>query len=296
VHQVVGLVTYHGAPHLTDDDRPLVRELTDLGIEAQAVRWDDDTVRWPTFDALVIRSCWDYHRRVGHFLEWLDELERADVCLWNPPSVIRWNIHKSYLVDLGARGVAIPETILLKRGDDAALQSILRWTMWESAIVKPAISASAMDTWRVGSSVGEEQEQKFRELTARADVLVQQYVPEITSAGEWSVIFVGGQYSHAILKRPRSGDYRVQEHAGGVAASADPPTTVIRAAQSVTEHIPGEWLFARVDGITTSRGFELIELECIEPSLFFEHCPSSRTLMAHQLSSRLKQRQELRSQ
>jgi glutathione synthase/RimK-type ligase-like ATP-grasp enzyme len=163
----------------------------------------------------------------------------------------------------------------------------MRHHEWTEAIVKPAISASATDTWRTSVDPVSD-DRRHRELLERSDILVQEIIPEVASSGEWSVIFIGGGFSHATIKRPRPGDFRVQTELGGTAEPAEAPARVIAAAAGITAHIPGDWFFARIDGVVTNRGFMLMEVECIEPLLFFGHAPASRARFARALVQRLR--------
>ena len=280
---MIGLVTYEKYPSLTDDDRPLIEELRALGVAAQPVLWDaeDD---WTQYDALVLRSCWDYHLRPDDFQQWLDRLEQDRVPLWNPAPVVRWNMHKRYLRDLALAGVRIPKTVWLGRGDERALADVMREQRWRECVVKPAVSASATHTWRVVEAAVESV--PFERLLAGGDVLVQELIPEVARVGEWSVMMIDGEVSHAAIKRPKAGDFRVQWEHGGTADSAPLSDEVRRSATDVVRLIPGAWLYARVDGVVTSRGFVLMELECIEPHLFFEFHPDSRRRFAQALARR----------
>jgi len=280
---VIGLVTYEKYPSLTDDDRPLIDELHALGVAAQPVLWDaeDD---WTQYDALVLRSCWDYHLRPHDFTQWLDRVEHDGVALWNPGAVVRWNLHKRYLRDLERAGVRIPETVWLDHGDRRTLADVMGQQGWSECVVKPAVSASATHTWRVRKD--DVASVPFERLLAGSDVLVQELIPEVAVAGEWSVMMIDGEVSHAAIKRPKAGDFRVQWEHGGTADPAPVSDALRRSATDVVRLIPGAWLYARVDGVVTSRGFVLMELECIEPHLFFEFHPDSRRRFAQALARR----------
>jgi glutathione synthase/RimK-type ligase-like ATP-grasp enzyme len=280
---MIGLVTYAKYPNLADDDRPLVSELAAVGLEGVPVVWDDPYVDWARFSALVLRSVWDYHLRPMEFVSWLTILEGRGIPVWNSVTTVRWNMHKRYLRELASRGVLVPRTEWLARADPRPLSAVMRHNDWPEVIVKPAISASAADTWR-SSSDSTADDHRHRALLERSDILVQEIIPEVAANGEWSLIFIGGEFSHATIKRPRAGDFRVQTELGGSAEAAEAPASVRSAAARVTEHIPGDWLFARIDGVETERGFMLMEVECIEPHLFFEHGPSSRARFARALA------------
>lgn len=244
------------------------------------MRWDDEHADWSGYAALVLRSCWDYHLRPAEFEDWLDRIAALGVRLHNSVPVVRWNMHKRYLAELGARGALIPDTILLTNGDARGLSELMRERAWDEAIVKPAISASATDTWRVTAADAVRRDPALRALARRGDVLVQRFVPEITSVGEWSLIFIDGAFSHAVFKKPRAGDFRVQLEHGGSAEPATAPAEIVGAAAGITRLIPGDWLFARIDGVDTSNGFMLMEVEVIEPHLFFAFQPEARRRLA----------------
>ena len=280
--QLIALITYEKEPGLTDDDRPLIDELAAAGLKGMPVRWDDRDADWASFAAVIVRSCWDYHVRHDEFVRWLDAVERAGVPVFNPVPLIRWNMDKRYLRELQARGIAIPETIWVERGG-LSLAKLLDAAGWSDAIVKPAVSASATDTWRVSAANAGRHQSHFDELTARATVMVQRFVPEVETAGEWSLVFIGGQLSHSAMKRPRDGDFRVQKEHGGSAVPADPPREVVAASLDVMAALPVAPLFARIDGVETRNGYVLMEAECIEPDLFFRFKPESRQTLVKRL-------------
>ena len=283
---MIGLVTYSRQPTLTDDDRPLVDALKALGIDAGPLRWDDSAAQVADFDALVLRSTWDYHLRVSEFEEWLTRVETAGVPLWNPAPLVRWNMHKGYLRELGDAGVLIPRTRWLTGANAMPLREVMDSEGWSEAIVKPAISASATDTWLVRADDTDDAA-RLDGLLQRSDVLVQELIPEVATIGEWSLMFIGGSFSHATLKRPRAGDFRVQTELGGSAVPASASTEAIATGAAIMSHLPQQPLYARIDGVVTPRGFMLMEAECIEPLLFFAHADGSHQRFAAALAERL---------
>ena len=268
----VALATYQKLPSLNDDDQLLVTALDELGIAAEPAVWDSADVCWDDFQTVMVRSCWDYHRRLPEFRAWIARVEGAGVALWNPPALLRWNSHKSYLRDLAARGVSIVPTRWLARGDACDLSDLLRHEGWSDAVVKPAVSASAFGTWRTSNSTAVADQPRLDELLHAGDVLVQPLIPEVRDPGEWSLVFLGGRFSHAVLKRPAAGDYRVQWEFGGSADARTPPRELIVDAERVVAAVPGgelgEPLYARVDGVVRAGKLVLMELELIEPHLF----------------------------
>jgi glutathione synthase/RimK-type ligase-like ATP-grasp enzyme len=264
----IAFVTHAGLPGLSADDRLAVEELSRRGAVVEPAVWDDTEVRWSTYDRVVIRSCWDYHLRPDAFLGWLDRLEGEGIPLWNPASVVRGNVDKGYLADLAAAGLPVVPTVRLERGERAALAALLDERGWAEAVIKPSVSASAFRTLRIGRGEAESAQEKLDELLGSSGALVQPFLAEIQTGGEWSLVFLGGEYSHAVLKKPGTGDFRVQTELGGSADPAIPAPVLVEQARRVVEKIPGPWLYARVDGVEIGETFTLMELELIEPSLF----------------------------
>ena len=285
----VAFVTYHRYPALADDDRLAVAALGEIGVAAEPAVWDDPSVAWGAFDAIVLRSCWDYHRRPDHFRAWLDAVEATGVPVWNPPALLRWNMDKRYLRELQARGVAVPPTVWVEQGDGGPeLPALLRECGWEEAVVKPAVSADGEGTWRVHARDAGPLDERLRAAAARGPVMVQRFLPELARQGEWSCVFIAGAYSHAVLKYPAAGEFRVQSRFGGTAAAARPPAAVVEGAHHALRQAPAaEWLYARVDGVLLDGALTLLELEMLEPSLFFEADRAAPARFAAALARRL---------
>ncbi|HSA54530.1 MAG TPA: hypothetical protein VLE53_02450 [Gemmatimonadaceae bacterium] len=260
----IALATAEHLPDLTTDDQHLLLALRARGVRAEPLVWQDTGVDLP--DAVIIRSCWDYHLRVEEFFDWVDRLDRAGVTVLNPPSLLSWNAHKRYLDGLSAV-VSVPARIWLARGGEEG-DPVLP-AEWERAVFKPAISASAHETWLAELPLGDAQRTRLRDQRARSDVMAQRFVNEILTAGELSFVFIDGQYSHAVGKRPAAGDFRVQAEHGGSAELAHPRSSEIRTAAAVVAAAPAIPLYARVDAVVTPAAFQLMELELIDPQLFF---------------------------
>lgn len=262
--RTIALVTWSGLPDLSPGDRLLREALRARGTDVQAVVWDNPAVAWTAFDRIVIRSTWDYHKRVDEFAAWLDAREADGSPFWNPPALVRQNLHKAYLLDLAARGVPIVPTELVRRGASRSLAKIRAARGWTRVVVKPAVGATAFRT------AVDLDDTAFAALIAESDVLVQPFVEQIVGDGEWSLIFLGGAFSHAVLKRPRTGDFRVQNDFGGTAMATPADPSLVAEAARVLAAIESPWLYARVDGVVVNGTFLLMELELTEPSLFLE--------------------------
>ena len=284
----LALATYAPLPHLGDDDRVLIEPLAALGVAAEPAVWDAAAVRWEEFAGVLVRSCWDYHQRLDEFLAWVARLERAGVALWNAPDLLRWNSHKAYLRDLAAAGVPTVPTRWLASGEPASLAALLERAGWHDAVVKPAISASAHDTWRTSRPRATLEQPRLDALLARGDVMVQEYFGEVAAPGEWSLVFFGQRFSHATLKRPAAGDFRVQWEYGGSAEAMLPGHHLVREAERVLETVDGMPVYARVDGVERGGRLILTELELIEPHLFLAWEPHAAARLARTVAGVLR--------
>ena len=264
----VAFVTYTELPLLYSDDRLAADVLRSRGAEVEAVLWDSAEVRWEEFDAVVLRSCWEYHLRTEEFLEWIALMEHKAVRLWNPPGVVRENFDKHYLRRLADEGFPIAPTVWLERGDDFDLASIMEQPGWQHAVIKPVVSMSAYRTWITTSSRAAQDEPEVREMLSRSGVMIQRFVPEVQTRGEWSFIFFMKEYSHAVLKTPKPGDFRVQQDFGGRVADSNPPHLFIEQAQEIIRSVKEPLLYARVDAVEVDGALILMELELIDPVLF----------------------------
>lgn len=284
----LGLVTCTREGMPPPEDRLLARALEERGQPVLHLAWDQEEHPWEDLDGLVIRSTWDYAPRHEEFRTWLESLEGLGVPVWNPPSLLRWNLDKRYLEDLEEAGVTIAPTGWIERGGLVHLHHILELEGWDEAVVKPVISAGAADTWAVDRVQAVARDQDFRKLVQGRDMMVQQLLPEIRREGELSFCFLGGEFSHAVRKTPASGDFRIQEEHGGSTRPFEPEAKWVEQAREILGHIPGEWLYARVDGVRQGDRLVLMELELLEPSMYLEHHPEAPARFAEALLARIR--------
>jgi len=283
----VALATYDAAPDLAPDDQLLAAALERAGIRATPAVWSDRSVDWPSFDAVVIRSCWDYHRRHGEFVAWVDALDAARRRVWNPTPMVRWNSDKRYLIDLARRGVATVPTRIIERGSSVRVSDVAQAEGWTRFVVKPAVSASAHETHALDLPLDAEDRAVVERVVAQGDALVQPFVDEVTTDGELSLIFFDGEFSHAAIKRSRRGDFRVQTEHGGTVAPIDVVPSIVAEARRSLDALDEVPLYARVDGVGDERTFRLMELELIEPNVFLGAADSSADRFAAAIARRL---------
>lgn len=264
----IAFVTCEPRPAIAADDLLAADLLRYRGYEVIAAAWSDQRVDWQQFASVVIRSPWDYHLDDGRYRAWLRRCERDHVNLWNPAAAVLANLDKRYLLDLARAGVPTIPGEYVERGQVQSLVSLLERRGWTRAVVKPAVSASAYGTWRTSLETAESDEGQWNDAVEQRSLLVQPFTDGIVASGEWSVVFFDGHYSHAMLKKPASGDFRVQEELGGHAELREPSRAVIEQARRVLSFVEGPLLYARVDGVERDGQFLLMELEVNEPVLY----------------------------
>lgn len=282
----VALVTSSKLPNLTADDRLLLAPLAARGIQAEPAIWDYDTVDWSSYDAIVLRSTWDYHLKPNEFLRWIYSLTDVNTKLWNSPALVRWNANKTYLRDLDAKGIAVVPTIWPDLIEPLTLREKLKELGWTKAVVKPRISATAYRTQLITRENADSAQTLFEGLLGGPGVMVQKFMDSIIDEGEWSLMFFAGVFSHAVLKTPASGDFRVQSDFGGRDCLVDPPMHVLRSATQILQAVEPT-LYARVDGVVEDDQFHLMELELIEPALFLSSHSSAPTRFAEAIAKKL---------
>lgn len=283
----IALATYEGAPELAPDDRLLPAALRAAGMDAKPVVWSDDAVAWETFDAVVIRSCWDYHTRIQEFQSWLARLGVSGLPVWNPIPLVEWNANKRYLLDLAQRGVATIPTMIVPKGRVDDVEAIAEAEGWTRFVIKPTVSASGYETYALALPLDEDARRAIARVTALGDTIVQPFAEEVRENGEYSFTFLDGGLSHAAIKRTASGEFRVQTEHGGSVTPVHAPATLARQAGRVLDAVAETPLYARVDGIERGGAFLLMELELIEPNLFFELGAGAAERFARALRRRL---------
>lgn len=260
--------------YVTDDDL-IFEPLRELGHVAEFVPWQQTDVEWREYDAVIIRMTWDYQHKLAAFLSVLRQIE-AQTRLANPFEIVRWNADKTYLRDLAQRGARIVPTIWNR--SQIGQRQIEHWfeqLQTDDIVVKPTVSASAQDTFRLQRC--KEDIATLGRLFDHRPCMVQPFMRGIVEEGEFSLCYFHGEYSHAVLKTPKTADFRVQEEHGGATRAIKPPTPLLAAGEEILKYVSSPLLYARVDFVRTAGDeFALMELELIEPSFYLrkaEHAP-----------------------
>jgi glutathione synthase/RimK-type ligase-like ATP-grasp enzyme len=273
------------SPRLAPDDRALIPALDSLGIDAIPSVWSRDR-EWDLFDAVVIRSCWDYHRRPDEFLSWIDRLGATGIPTWNSQKLIAWNADKRYLLELAEAGLStVPTVIVSSSVDDVVSAAADRG--WTRFVVKPIVSASAYETHALSAPLDAAATASVSRALAMGDVLVQPFVEEVERHGEYSFTFIEGVLSHAAIKRAAAGDFRVQTEYGGSVTLVEAPEDLAAQATTALGVLPETPLYGRVDGVVQNGTLLVTELELIEPNLFLSHARGATDRLAAAIAARL---------
>ncbi|HSR69127.1 MAG TPA: hypothetical protein VLU25_14420 [Acidobacteriota bacterium] len=280
-------LTLSDAADFVIDDQLAYRPLRELGWQVEAVPWRDSRA-WDSFHAVVIRSPWDYQNDPEAFLAVLERIENSRAQLFNSLDLVRWNLSKTYLRDLEARGVPIIPTCWLNRVEPGRIGDLFETVGNEQIVIKPVIGANADGAYRLDRGALRRMGSEVESYYSQRPLMAQPFVRSVLEEGEYSLFYFNGQYSHAILKTPKDQDFRVQEEHGADIRSVLPEESILNAGRSTIEALPEPPLYARADYVRANHGsgFWLVELELIEPSLYLRMSPSAPARFAHALHTR----------
>ena len=246
---------------------PQSEPLIARGAEVSTVPWSD-AGDLSGYDLILPLICWGYHLRYSQWLAFLDRLELEQLPVVNPPALLRWNSDKAYLAQLGEKGVSTVPSMVAPNCSEDDLHSARRRFGREEIVVKPPVSAGAFGTYRLGATDNLPDDLKGR------PAILQPMIDSVIAKGEYSLILFDGQFSHAVVKRPKSGDFRVQPHLGGITERCEPPAGSEALARAALAAAPTHATYARVDMVEGADGTLMImEMELIEPALFLAEAP-----------------------
>ncbi len=283
----LALITWSGLPDGAESERLMLPHLAAASVETEIVDWRSAGCDFSKFDLIVLRSCWDYHLRGKEFTEWLRRTARG-VSILNDPETVLWNLNKFYLREMPAMGIEIAPTVFVNGGSipPSAWREIRNW---KKSVVKPAVSASAHKTWLFDSAAVPDEDELKSKMEGEP-FLVQQFIPEIATQGEISFVYIEGAYSHAVLKRPAAGDFRVQKEHGGSAELFFPSPALLDQANKIAGAVPQvrDSLYCRIDAVARDGKLVLMELELIEPEMFLGLADGAAERFAKAIVRRVK--------
>jgi glutathione synthase/RimK-type ligase-like ATP-grasp enzyme len=283
----VALVTCREALGI-DYDMPLLLEaVRATGVAVDEVCWDDESIDWSTYNHIVIRSTWDYHRRYDEFMHWVRTVSAVST-ISNSVDVITWNTDKHYLAEVAEMGLPVVPTVFIEPGQEDWLEYVLELLTQGDVVVKPAISAGSNDTER-HSNIDTAQKHVSELLSAQRSVMLQPYMADVDVESETGLVFIDSKFSHAFAKGPllaqaknMSGGLYAEEEIGVRQPTAEQLLIGERAVKWLTSRF-GNLLYARVDLLPTAQGPVIIEIELTEPSLYLLLHPQAATELAHAL-------------
>ena len=268
--------------NVLNEDSILLNEIANLGFSVKRISWSSKSFDWSNVKYVIFRTTWDYFEKLNDFRLWMKKTSKKTKFI-NPYSQILWNLDKVYLNDFKNLGINIVPSFFVNQ--KCSLSEIINYTKWENVVVKPTISAAAWNTHLVLKQDLSLFEPTFRDLQKNHNLLVQEFQKNILSRGEFSLIVVGGKYTHAVIKRVKKGDYRVQDDYGGSVERYNAPNEMVDFAESIISKCDPIPFYARVDIIIDNNNeFALSELELIEPELWFRFCPESAHLLAKEVT------------
>jgi hypothetical protein len=253
-----------------------VPPLEERGWRVTFVPWRTPDADWNRFDAVYIGTPWDYPDDVSRFLRVLAEIDRSRAVLVNDLALVQWNISKTYLSDLEGRGADIVPSRWFDHFEPRELESCFGAFAADRIVVKPVVSTNATDTCLLTREQARVSEPQLSETFNRRAFVVQPFVEAIQTEGEYSLFYFGNEYSHAILKAPRTGDFRVQEEHGARIVAVTPERELLDCANRIQDLVQPMPVYARCDLVRGVDGrFLLMELELIEPSMYLRMHPAA---------------------
>lgn len=266
------------------DDAPLIEALTRAGAAPRPVVWNAVTPEaLAGFDGVLMRSPWDWQHHRAAFRRFLDQLAALPVPVLNAPALLRRFADKVYFRELWSAGVATVPTQFLQPASLAAeLPAALERCGWDELVLKPSFTANATGALRLrrDSHAVEKALRHAAAVDAQGEWMLQPFLSQVQSRGEQSLVFIDGAYSHAVLKRPKAGDFRVQAEYGGAATPFVPDLAVRRDAEAAVQRAVPDAVYARVDGVLHDGRFVVMELEVVEPELFLRSAPAAAERLA----------------
>jgi hypothetical protein len=251
-------------------DKLLIAPMKKNGWLASEISWRDKSVNWNSFDAVIVRSTWDYQSDPNKFINVLTKINDSSAHLENDFEMMKWNMNKYYLHDLTNKNILTVETIWEMEFNLEKIINYFSLLNTNEIVIKPNISASAENTFRIKSDEITKKSKKLETIFSNRAFMIQPFMSNIISEGEFSLFYFNGQYSHSILKTPKSKDFRVQEEHGGKIVPINPELSLKSDTENILSKLSTTPLYARVDFVrTSSDDFALMELELIEPSLYF---------------------------
>ena len=263
------------------EDELVINALKEKNLSVVKKDWNDSIFDWETTRSILFRSTWDYFDKFGLFKKWFSKTKKKCLMI-NSTETIEWNIDKHYLLDLQEHQIPIPNSEFIKRGSSIDLLLLMQKKNWNEIVVKPTISGAAKNTYRLKEEEIIQFGPTWEKLIYKEDFIVQEFQNNVITEGEVAMIVIGGKFTHAVLKKAKEGDFRVQDDFGGSIAIYNPSEEMVKLAEKCTRILTPIPSYARVDIIWDNlRELAVSELELIEPELWFRLNPNAAQKLAH---------------
>lgn len=262
------------------EDELVINALKEKNLSVVKKDWNDSIFDWETTRSILFRSTWDYFDKFELFKKWFNKTKNKCLMI-NSTETIEWNIDKHYLLDLQEHQIPIPNSEFIKRGSSIDLSLLMQKKNWNEIVVKPTISGAAKNTYRLKKEEIIQFGPIWEKLIYKEDFIVQEFQNNVISEGEVAMIVIGGKFTHAVLKKAKEGDFRVQDDFGGSIAIYNPSEEMVKLAEKCTRILTPIPSYARVDIIRDNLGeLAVSELELIEPELWFRLNPNAAQKLA----------------
>ncbi|MEE2901199.1 MAG: hypothetical protein VYC39_02670 [Myxococcota bacterium] len=262
------------------EDQLLIAALEKRQLTVNRKSWSDKNFDWAGTRLAIFRSTWDYFDRLSEFTTWLSNIS-LKTQLMNPYDLIRWNMDKHYLEDLSTMNIPVVQTSFRAQGSTANLASWCKLVGGDEWVLKPVVSGAARNTFRINASTIGRHESIYRALISEEDMMLQPFLSSVPKHGEVSIVVINGSTTHAVLKKAKAGDYRVQDDFGGTVHAHIATPEEVDVAQKAVAVCEPKPLYARVDLVRDNLGSIVVsELELIEPELWFRNNPEAAERLA----------------
>ena len=266
-----------------EEDQLLINEIKKTGLSVCKKDWNSKEFNWSNSRIAIFRSTWDYFDRFDEFFLWKEKIKNK-LYFVNSSKLIDWNIDKIYLKDLKLKGINIPKSIFIKKNKLTTVKELFEKTNFKIAVLKPNISGAARHTYKIKKIEASSYEDIFKKLIITENMIFQEFIHDIEKHGEISLVLIAGKYTHAVRKKARKGDFRVQDDHGGTVEKYNALKEEVLFAEHCITLCPEKPVYARVDIIYDNKGrICLNELELIEPELWFRNFPKAAMLLAQEI-------------
>lgn len=268
---------------LVIDDVHAIQPLAELDWQVSTLPWRQDLIPWDNFDAVIIRSTWDYPPRLNEFLDTLEKINEV-TRMANPIRMVRWNLSKTYLRDMEAKGIGIVPTLWADDLDETSLQAGMERLATPELVIKPVVGASGVDAFRIAPSDTGPRRGKIIECFRNRPYMMQPLMRHVITEGEFSLFYFNGRFSHAILKKPTASEFRSQEEHGASIRAVRPGSRLLQRGHQALNSVEERPLYARIDFVRDDQDdFRVMEMELIEPSLYLRMHPEAPIRFAQAL-------------